>query len=273
MLRFDLNLSVVLPDLPFLDRFDEAARLGFDAVEFHWPAGEDLAALAQKVRDTQLSTVLINFDAGDAAAGDRGLISDLERSGRFRSNVPIAIALATTLNCKLINTLVGKARPGQDRETQLELARDNLRWAASKAQDAGITLLVEVLNSFETPGYLLGNTRDALRFITAVGAPNVQYLFDVYHLQRMEGNVSASLQTHAARIGHIQVADSPGRNQPGTGELNFRFIFQELERLGYSGHVGLEYNPRGTAAESLTWLPADRRRGISVSEIEFRGRG
>ncbi len=272
MLHFDLNLALVLRDVPFSDRFDEAARLGFDAVEFYWPSGEDLGVLAQKLKDTGLRTVCFSFDAGDLAAGDRGLISDLERHGRFRANVPAALDLAHKTGCKLVNVLIGKSRPGQDRETQLELARDNLRWAADQARDAGVTLLVEVLNSWENPGYLLGNTREAMAFIAAVGAVNVKYLFDMYHLQRMEGNIAANLQNYAAHIGHIQIADSPGRNQPGTGELNFRFIFQELERLGYSGHIGLEYFPKGTPAESMTWLPPDRRRGVSVSDIEFRAK-
>jgi hydroxypyruvate isomerase len=255
MINFDLNISITLKEAPFLSRFEHAARLGFTAVEFWWPADEDRAALVRQVRDLGLQVALFNFDGGDLAAGDRGLLNDPAREAQFHANLPIALELAHQLGCTRLNALVGRALPNIPRDEQLARVRNNLQRACALAAEAGITVLVEAVNTWENPGYLLNNTTDTLAFIESVGAANLAYQYDVYHMQRMEGNICATISAHAHQIGHIQIADSPGRNQPGTGELNFPFIFAAIEQSGYSGFVGLEYNPLGPFAESLAWLP------------------
>jgi hydroxypyruvate isomerase len=269
MLRFDLNVSLTLRDTPPLERFDAAARHGFGAVEFWWPTGESLGALASRVRDAGLAVALINFDGGDLARGERGVLNDPARRDAFRAHVPLAIELAHSLGCTRLNALAGRWLPDTPREAQLELVRENLRWAAEQAAAAGITVVVESLNAWESPGYLFTDTTTTLEFLASVGAPNLRYQYDVYHMQRMEGNVVATLQRELARIGHIQVADSPGRHQPGTGELRYSYIFAALDAAGYDGYVGLEYIPLGSPAESFSWLPPDRRGPIAASDLRL----
>ncbi|MCG8351072.1 MAG: TIM barrel protein [Chloroflexales bacterium] len=269
MLQFNLNVSILLKEYPFLERFDQAARLGFRAVEFWWPRGEDCAAVARRIRDAGLEVALFNFDAGDMAAGDRGLLNDPERQDQFRANVPVALELAQQLGCIRLNALAGKWRSGEAHEAQLDRVRENLHWAAAQAEQAGIAILVESLNAWENNGYLFTNSAETLAFLASVGARNLKYQYDVYHMQRMEGNITANIKAYAAQIGHIQVADSPQRHQPGTGELNYPFIFETIVASGYQGFIGLEYNPRGATAESLHWLPSDRRAPIPVDTLQL----
>jgi hydroxypyruvate isomerase len=269
MLRFDLNVSILLKEYPFLQRFDHAARLRFDAVEFWWPTGEDLQAVVQHIRDAGLQVAISNFNAGNMAAGDRGLLNDPQRQAEFRANVPVALDLAHQLGCSKLNALVGTWRRDEKRESQLKRVRENLYWAAEQAHAAGITILVEALNTWENGPYILSSTVDTLQLIASVGAPNIQYQYDVYHMQRMEGNIIATLREHIAKIGHIQVADSPDRHEPGTGELNYRNIFSIIVASGYKGRTGIEYNPGGSAEDSLQWLPPDRERPIAVHALNL----
>jgi hydroxypyruvate isomerase len=269
VLRFDLNVSILFREYPFLERFDHAARNGFGAVEFWWPAGEDPATVGRRVRDAGLEVVLINLDAGDMAAGDRGLLNDPSRRERLRENVPVAIELAQQLGCRRLNALAGHWRPDQDREAQLAYVRETVAWIAAQAEAAGITVMIEAVNRLENGPYLFTNTRDTLGFISSVGAANVEYQYDIYHMQRMEGNIASTLRERIDRIGHIQVADSPGRNQPGTGELNFRYLLATIDELGYDGYVGLEYTPMGRSEESLAWLPADRTGPLRVEALRL----
>ena len=259
MLQLDINVSIMLREHPFLERFDQAARLGFGAVEFWWPDGADLAAVTRRIRDAGLRVALFNFYAGDLAQGERGLLNDPDRVAEFRANVPVALELAQALGCTRINALVGKALPGEERAAQLERAREQLRWAAEQAAAAGVTIVVESLNTWDTGPYLLTTTPDTLAFLDAVGAPNLAYQYDVYHMQRMEGNIIATIRQHSGRFGHVQLADAPERHQPGTGELHVPRILQALDASGYTGMVGLEYVPLGGTAESLAWLPDDQR--------------
>ena len=269
MLKFGLNVSILLREYPFLDRFDQAARLGFDTVEFWWPAGEDLVAVARRIRDAGLRVALINFDGGDIAAGERGMVNDPERQAQFRAHVPIGLELAQRVGCTRMNALAGKWREGEDREAQLERVRGNLRWAAEQARSGGITVLIEALNAWENSGYLCTNTRETLALLDSLGAPNVQFQYDIYHMQRMEGNIAATIRANIDRIGHIQFADSPGRNQPGTGELCFPFIFAAIAASDYQGVVSLEYNPLGSSEDSMAWLPVDRRLPIAVDALQL----
>jgi hydroxypyruvate isomerase len=260
MPRFDLNISILLREYPFGERIDRAAALGFGAVEFWWPASEDVDALARRVGDAGLAVALINFDGGDLAAGERGLLNDPRRAEQFRRNVPVAINLAQRVGCTHLNALVGRALPGVGRDEQLAHVRENLAWACEQAQAAGITIVVESLNLVDSPGYLLTTTRDTLAFLDTVDAPNLRYQYDVYHMQRMEGNITATLEAHIGRIAHIQIADAPGRHEPGTGELHFPYILDTIDRLGYTGYVGLEYNPSTSSEASFGWLPREQRK-------------
>ena len=270
-MRFDANISILFKEVPFLDRFARAAGAGFSAVEFWWPRGEDLDAVARAVRDAGLTVALFNFDAGDMPAGDRGLVSDPARAEEFRANVPAALELAVRVGCRRLNALLGHHLPGLDRAEQLALARANIQWAADCARPAGIAVLIEAVNTFENGPYLLSRTAEAAEFVRSVGRENVRLQYYVYHMQRMEGNLVATLRAYMGQIGHIQVADSPGRGQPGTGEINYRYVFEAIEALGYTGYIGLEYNPGAqTTEESLAWLPRERRGGeVRVTDLRL----
>jgi hydroxypyruvate isomerase len=255
-MNFSANVSILFKDAPFLERFERAARAGFRAVEFWWPA-EPLDDVVDAVEAAGVSVALFNFDAGDMAAGDRGLLSDPDRQGAFRENVPVALELARRLQCPRLNALVGLERAPGERAAQLDLAAENVGWAADEAAPQGAEVLIEAVNTFENGPYLLSTTRQAAEFIARVGRPNLKLQYDAYHMQRMEGNLVATLTEHLPRIAHIQVADSPGRGEPGTGEINYPFVLDALERLGYDGWIGLEYNPTtATTEDSLAWLPA-----------------
>jgi len=270
-MRFSVNVSILFKEVPLLERFGRARDAGFSAVEFWWPSGENPGDVERAVKDAGLEVALFNFDAGDMAAGDRGLVSDPERQRQFKENVPVALDLASSLGCKKMNALVGHSVPGLDREEQLALARENVRFAAEKAEAAGATVVVEAVNTFENGPYLLCTTEQAVEFVKNVGRENVKIQHDLYHMQRMEGNLVANLREHIDHIGHVQIADSPGRGEPGTGEIQYPYVLGELERLGYEGYVGLEYNPTTETTEgSLQWLPKELRgQDVAVSDLRL----
>ena len=270
-MRFSVNVSILFKEVPFLERFRRAAEAGFSAVEFWGPSDEDLGEVEMTAKDAGLEVALFNFDAGDMAAGDRGLAGDPDREQQFRENVLVALDLARSLGCKSINALLGHEISGMDRGEQLALARENVRFAAAEAEAAGVTVMVEAVNTFENGPYLLYTTEQAVEFVKSVGRENVRVQHDFYHMQRMEGNLVANLREHFGLIGHIQIADSPGRGEPGTGEIHYPFVLGELERLGYDGYVGLEYNPTtGSTEASFGWLPKELRgRGGAVSELNL----
>ena len=254
-MRFSANVSFLFKDAPFAARFRRAADAGFAGVEFMWPGLDQVDAVARAVRDTGLEVALFNFDAGDMAAGDRGLAGDPGRRAEFRANVPIALELAARIGCPRLNALVGVHRPGLAVEAQLEEARENVAWAAEQARAQGASITIEAVNSQQNGPYLLDTTAKAIGFIDAVGADNVELQYDVYHMQRMEGNLAETITRLLPRIGHVQIADPPGRGEPGTGEVNYRFVLGLLERSGYGGWVGCEYNPSTpTTEESLGWM-------------------
>jgi hydroxypyruvate isomerase len=269
MLRFDVNISILLKEVPFLERFAYAARLGFGAVEFWWPGDENLDGVAEQLRQTGLKVALMNFDAGNMAGGERGFLNDASRKAWFRAHVPRALEFAAGIGCPRLNALVGNDIAGISREAQLELVSENLAYAADRAAEFGLGIVVEALNSFENTRYLLTNTRETLALLDEVNRPNLQYQYDVYHMQRMEGNLIATLQAQIKRIGHIQVADSPARHEPGTGEIHFPHVLAALDALDYPGYVGLEYNPSGSSEASFGWLPANRRDAVAVEELRL----
>lgn len=269
-MKFSANVSILFKEIPFLERFGRAREAGFSAVEFWWPFGEDLGAVERAIADAGLSVALFNFDAGDMPSGDRGLAGDPGRVEQFRENVPVALELAQRLDCRRMNVLVGHEKEGMDREEQLGLARESVADAADAAGEAGVTVLVEAVNTFENGPYLLRTTRQAVEFVRGVGRENVGVQHDLYHMQRMEGNMVATLREHIGVIGHVQIADSPGRGEPGTGEIHYPFVLAELEALGYDGFVGLEYNPTTpTTEESFGWLP-ERLRGADAAVSDLK---
>ena len=270
-MRFCPNLSMLFKEAEFVERFDRAASEGFSGVEFWWPSGEDLDQVEAAVRDAGVQVALVNFDAGDMPDGDRGLVSDPSRRDEFRENVPVALDLARAVGCSRLNALVGLEIDGMDREEQLALAADNVGWAADQAAEHGVDIMIEAVNTFENGPYLLATTNAAADFVDSVGRDNVQLQYDVYHMQRMEGNIVATLRDRIGRVGHIQVADSPDRGEPGSGELNYRYIFGVLGGLPYDGWVGLEYKPTtDTTEESLSWLPQEKRGGdVRVDDLNL----
>lgn len=271
-MKFDVNVSILFKERPFLERFSAARGAGFLAVEFWWPSGEDLGEVEAAIKDAGVEVALFNFDAGDMPGGDRGLAGDPERHEQFRENVPVALDLAERLGCTRLNALVGHERPGR-REEQLDLARGNVAFAAEEADKRGVEVMVEAVNTFENGPFLLYTTKDMVDFVERVGRENVKAQYDVYHMQRMEGNLVANMREHIEGIGHIQIADSPGRNEPGTGEINYEYVLSELEALGYDGYVGLEYNPSdGDTFGSLGWIPEASRSGdADVKALELSG--
>jgi hydroxypyruvate isomerase len=231
------------------------------------PSGEEPSEVERAVKEAGLEVVLINFDAGDMPSGERGLISDPSRREQFLANVPVALDLARAGGCKRLNALAGHEIPGMDRAEQLALARDNVRSAADAAADHGIEVLIEAVNTIENGPYLLYTTAQAAEFVRGVERDNVLLQYDAYHMQRMEGDLVATIREHVGMISHVQIADSPGRGEPGTGEIRYPYLLGVLEGLGYDGYVGLEYNPTTpTTEESLGWLPEKLR--VSGGPVE-----
>jgi hydroxypyruvate isomerase len=270
-MRFSANVSILFKEVPLLERFGRAAEAGFSAVEFWWPMGEDLGEVEKEIKDAGLEVALFNFDAGDMTAGDRGLASDPAREEQFQENVPMALELAQSLGCRRMNVLVGHELPGTEREEQMALARRNVGFAVDEAREVGVEVVVEAVNTFENGPYLIYTTEQAVRFVESVGRGNLKIQHDFYHMQRMEGNLVANLREHIAMIGHVQIADSPGRGEPGTGEIHYPYVLGVLDELGYSGYVGLEYNPMTeTTEESFAWIPKELRNAeIAAGDLKL----
>ncbi|NIC42013.1 hydroxypyruvate isomerase [Aquabacterium sp. A08] len=259
---FAANLSLLFTDRPFLDRFAAAARAGFRAVECQFPYDWPAAEIAQRLHAHGLQMVLHNLPAGDWAAGDRGIACHPDRVAEFRQGVPQALACARALGVPRLNCLAGLLPAGVDPAQAQATLVDNLRFAAQALAEHGLTLLVEPINTRDLPGFFLSRTDAALALIEAVGAPNLKLQYDIYHAQRMEGELAATLQRCLPHLGHVQLADNPGRHEPGTGEIHFGFLLRWLDQIGYSGHVGCEYHPAqagpGGTEAGLGWLQAFR---------------
>ena len=258
MPRFSANLSMLFTEVPFLDRFERAAQAGFEAVEFMFPYAHSPQEIKARLDATGLKAVLHNLPAGDWEGGDRGIACDPARVAEFRAGVARGVAYATTLGVPQLNCLAGKAPTGADDALLRHTFVDNLRFAAAALHQAGLRLLVEPINRYDIPGFYLQRTAQALSVLDEVGAPNAFVQYDIYHAQRTEGELAATLAQHLARIGHIQIADNPGRHEPGSGEINYRFLFQHLDRIGYQGWVGAEYRPASTTEAGLGWRAALR---------------
>jgi hydroxypyruvate isomerase len=259
MPKFAANLTMLFNEVPFLDRFERAAKAGFDAVEFLFPYAYPAGDIQARLKDNGLKLVLHNLPAGDWDAGERGVACLPDRVDEFREGVARAIAYAAALGVPQLNCLAGKAPLGANDATLRQTFVGNLRYAAAQLKDAGIRLLVEPINTYDIPGFYLNRTAQALAILDEVGSDNVFVQYDIYHAQRMEGELAATLARHLARIAHVQLADNPGRNEPGTGEINYAFVFAHLDRIGYKGWVGCEYKPATTTEAGLGWLAAARR--------------
>jgi hydroxypyruvate isomerase len=254
MPRFAANLSMLFTEAPLLERFGRAARAGFTAVELQFPYEQPAAVLREELVRHGLTMVLHNLPAGDWAAGDRGIAADPARVAEFRAGVARAIDYATTLGVPRLNCLAGKLPPGVTAADARATLVANLRFAAAALHELGLTLLIEPINRFDVPGFVLQRSDDAVALMDEVGAPNLKLQYDIYHQQRTEGELAATIERLLPRIGHIQVADNPGRHEPGTGEIAWPFLFAHLDRIGYAGHVGCEYKPAAGTEAGLTWM-------------------
>lgn len=254
MPRFAANLSMLFTELPFIDRFAAARMAGFEAVEYLFPYAYPKDELARALQENGLKQVVHNLPAGDWEAGDRGIACQPERVDEFRKGVVQCIEYATALGCRQVNCLAGKVPVDVQREHAHNTFIGNLRHAAEALKRAGIRLLIEPINPFDVPGFFLTRTDQALAILDEVGSDNLFVQYDIYHAQRVEGDLGATLRSHLDRIGHIQLADNPGRNEPGTGEINYHWLLRHIDALGYTGTIGCEYKPRTTTAQSFGWM-------------------
>jgi len=256
MPKLAANLTMLYNEVDFLDRFAAASQSGFKAVEYLFPYAHPKEQLAEKLARHGLAQVLHNLPAGDWAGGERGIACLPDRVGEFQDGVAKAIEYATALGCKQINCLAGIAPRGVDREKVDATFVANLKFAADKLGAAGIRLLIEAINTFDIPGFHLSRTQHALDTIRAVGSGNLFVQYDIYHMQRMEGELANTIKANLPQIAHIQLADNPGRNEPGTGEINYRFLFGFLDAIGYDGWIGCEYKPKAGTVDGLGWRTA-----------------
>ena len=261
MLKFCANLTMLFNEVDFLDRFERAASAGFKGVEYLFPYPWDKGQLAELLDKSALEQVLFNLPAGDWAAGERGLACLPDRIGEFQEGVGLAIEYAKALKCSRLNCLVGNTPQGVSAEKVHQTLVDNLRFAAGALEKENIRLLVEMLNSQDIPGFHLLHTRDTLQLLDEVNRPNLWLQYDVYHMQIMEGNLTKSITDNLDRIAHIQIADNPGRHEPGTGEINYTNLFRFIDEAGYDGWIGCEYRPDGVTEEGLGWLKPYRKEG------------
>jgi hydroxypyruvate isomerase len=253
MPRFAANLTMLFNEVPFLDRFERAARAGFEAVEFLFPYAFAPEEIKARLDGNRLKLVLHNLPAGDWDAGERGIACHPDRVAEFRDGVSRAVEYARALGVGQLNCLAGKAPAGVAEEVLRKTLVDNLAYAAAALRAEGLRLLVEPINTFDIPGFYLTRTAQAMAILADVGADNAYLQYDIYHAQRMEGELAGNLQRHLPRIGHVQLADNPGRNEPGTGEINYPFLFALLDRIGYAGWIGCEYKPATTTEAGLGW--------------------
>jgi len=256
MPKFCANLTMLFNEVDFLDRFEAASNAGFTGVEYLFPYDYDADKLAGLLKQHNLTQVLHNLPAGDWGAGERGIAIFPDRIKDFHDGVRKAIAYATTLGCTQVNCLAGIMPEGDDDNIYHATFISNLRYAAEKLKEAGIKLLIEPINTRDIPGFYLTNTQQALDIIAEVASDNLFLQYDIYHMQIMEGDVARGMEENLGVIEHLQLADNPGRNEPGTGELNYPFLFQHIDKIGYDGWVGCEYKPATTTEEGLGWFNA-----------------
>ena len=254
MPRFCANLTLLYNEHDFLDRFEAAAKSGFRGVEYLFPYPYPKEQLAERLEKHRLTQVLHNLPAGDWAKGERGMACLPGRVGEFQEGVGRAIDYAKALGCTQVNCLAGISPKDVAPEKLRETFVANLRFAAERLKTAGIKLLIEPCNTRDIPGFYLNHTEQAIDIIRDVGSDNLFLQYDIYHMQIMEGDLAPTIERQLKRIAHMQLADHPGRNEPGTGEINYPFLFGFIDRLGYDGWIGCEYRPKTTTIEGLGWM-------------------
>lgn len=254
MPRFAANLSMLFTEHPFLERFSRAKAAGFDAVEVLFPYDEDIAGIGRELRHNALQLVLFNLPAGNFAAGDRGFANDPRRVDEFRESVRTAARVAAELGTTRLNCLAGRRLDDVPEEVQEATLIDNLRFAADAAAEIGVRQVMEPLNTFDAPGYFVTTPDQGFAIVERAAHPNLALQYDLYHAQRMQGNLAATIAARIGLIGHVQIADSPDRHEPGTGEINYPYVLRALDEAGYDGWVSLEYRPQGETVSSLSWL-------------------
>lgn len=249
MVKLAANLSMLFQHLPFLDRFDAAAQAGFEGVEFMFPYDHEASIVAGRAEQCGLQIVLFNAPAGDWASGERGLAALPDRVDEFRSGFGKGLDYARVLRCPRL--MAGKAPADASRRAMLI---DNIRYAADRAIAQGIDILIEPINTrVDIPGYFYSTTEEALAVIDDADRPNVCLQYDIYHMQIMEGDLACTIERLMPRIGHIQLADNPGRAEPGSGEINYPWLLNRIDTLGYDGWVGCEYRPASDTSAGLGW--------------------
>lgn len=258
MPRFAANLSMMYNEVPFIERFGACAADGFGAVEFLFP----YAHPAQEIRDQLdrhgLQQVLFNAPPGDFEAGERGIASLPGRQDEFRDGVERAIEYARVLGCPRVHLMAGLVRRESERVAQREIYVDNVGWAARRLAEAGLTALIEPINTRDIPGYLLNTQADAHAIVERLGLPNLKVQMDLYHCQIVEGDLAMKIRRYLTEVGHIQIAGVPHRHEPDIGEINYPYLFALLDELGYDGWIGCEYRPRAGTSAGLDWLRALR---------------
>ena len=256
MPKFAANLTMLFTELPFMERFAAARAAGFEAVEYLFPYAYGKDELVHALKAHGLQQVLHNLPAGNWEAGERGIACDPARVDEFRAGVALGLEYAAALGCPQLNCLAGKLPAGVSREQAHATLVANLKYAAAAFRTAGVRLLIEPINHFDIPGFFLTRTDQALAILDEVGADNAFVQYDIYHAQRMEGELGNTLKNQLARIGHIQLADNPGRGEPGTGEINYAWLFKHIDAIGYRGWIGCEYKPKTSTNAGLGWIKA-----------------
>ena len=253
MLRLAANLSMMFNELPFLDRFDAAAKAGFQAVEFLFPYDFPAAEIRKRLDGAGLQQVLFNMPPGDWANGERGMASLPGRVDEFRNNVAIALDYAAALDCKLVHCMAGIPPAGTPFATAAALFAANLAWAGERAKAAGLRLAIEPINHRDMPGYHLNTIAQGAAIVQAIGIDKIGLQFDIYHCQITEGDITKRLEAVLPLVAHMQIADVPLRNEPGTGEIGWAYVFRRIVELGYAGWIGCEYRPAGDTVAGLAW--------------------
>lgn len=254
MLNFSANLSTLFTEVPFLERFSRARSAGFQHVEFQFPYQYPVDLIQHEINAHGLNVVLFNLPPGDWNNRERGIAILPDRRQEFYESVDEALRYATALGCPRLHCMAGIMPEGMKDDDAWQTYRENLQYAAAKLSVYGITLLIEPINPFDMPGYFLSDLHKAFQTLDDLKLPNLKIQFDFYHIQRIQGELITSFAKYKEHVGHVQIADNPGRHQPGSGEIHYSRIFAYLDQTGYPGYIGLEYNPEGATEDSLSWI-------------------
>ena len=254
MPKFNANLSMMFNEVGFLDRFGAAAKAGFKGVEFLFPYDFPAAQIREQLDRHRLEMVLFNMPPGDFAAGERGMACNPAKTTQFQENVGKTLEYAKALGATQIHVMAGLKPVGVGEDKMRETYIANLQFAGKELAKHNLKLLIEAINTRDIPGFYLNYSRQAFDVMHYAGVPNLYFQYDIYHMQIMEGDLALTVEKNLAKIAHMQLADTPGRHEPGTGEINYPFLFQHFDKIGYKGWIGCEYRPAGKTEDGLGWL-------------------